>query len=95
MNHYLFTSSRDRVVHHALCEACEPLFERGFIPDSYANRKGKGTHRAVARYERFRDRYRHVLRCDNGSGTMPTRIRGCASPSAPATRQRLQGSRRR
>ena len=55
---------RDRVVHHALCAVCEPLFERSFIHDTYANRKGKGTHRAVARYERFRDRYRHVLRCD-------------------------------
>ena len=55
---------RDRVVHHALCAVVEPVFERGFIHDSYANRKGKGTHRAVARYERFRDRFRHVLRCD-------------------------------
>ncbi len=55
---------RDRVVHHALCAVCEPIFERGFIFDSYANRKGKGTHRAVARYERFRDRFRYVLRCD-------------------------------
>ena len=55
---------RDRVVHHAFCAVCEPLFERGFIHDSYANRKGKGTHRAVARYERFRNRFRHVLRCD-------------------------------
>ena len=55
---------RDRVVHHAFCAVCEPIFERGFIHDSYANRKGKGTHRAVARYEEFRDRYRHVLRCD-------------------------------
>ena len=55
---------RDRVVHHALCAVIEPLFERGFIADSYANRRGKGTHRAVARYERFRDRHRHVLRCD-------------------------------
>ena len=55
---------RDRVVHHAFCAVVEPLFERGFIHDSYANRKGKGTHRAVARYERFRDRYAHVLRCD-------------------------------
>ena len=55
---------RDRVVHHAFCGACEPLFERGFIRDSYANRKGKGTHRAVSRYERFRDRHRYVLRCD-------------------------------
>ena len=55
---------RDRVVHHALCAVIEPLFERGFIHDSYANRRGKGTHRAVARYERFRDRYAWVLRCD-------------------------------
>ena len=31
---------------------------------SHANRTGKGMHRAVARYERFRDRFHHVLRCD-------------------------------
>jgi len=55
---------RDRVVHHALCAVVEPLFERGFIPDSFANRRGKGSHRAVARYEQYRDRFRHVLRCD-------------------------------
>ena len=55
---------RDRVVHHAFCAVCEPIFERGFIHDSYANRVGKGTHRAVARYEQFRDRSKHVLRCD-------------------------------
>lgn len=55
---------RDRVVHHALYAVIEPIFERGFVFDSYANRAGKGTHRAVARYERFRDRYRHALRCD-------------------------------
>ena len=55
---------RDRVVHHALCEVVEPLFERGFICDSFANRVGKGSHRAVVRYEGFRDRFRYVLRCD-------------------------------
>ena len=55
---------RDRVVHHALYAAIEPIFERGFIYDSYANRIAKGTHRAIDRYERFRDRHRHVLRCD-------------------------------
>ena len=55
---------RDRVVHQALHAVCEPLFERGFIHDSYANRKGRGTHRAVCRYESFRERFRHVLRCD-------------------------------
>ncbi|MFZ1415768.1 MAG: reverse transcriptase domain-containing protein [Defluviicoccus sp.] len=55
---------RDRVVHHALCAVIEPIFDRGFIFDSYANRVAKGTHAAVARYERFRDRSAHVLRCD-------------------------------
>jgi hypothetical protein len=39
------------VVHHALCNVIEPLFERGFIFDSYANRVGKGTHRALDRCE--------------------------------------------
>ncbi len=55
---------RDRVVHHALCAVVVPLFERGFIHHSYANREGKGTHRAVTQYEHWRDRCRHVLRCD-------------------------------
>ena len=55
---------RDRVVHHALCAVIEPFFERGFVFDSYANCAGKGSHDAVARYERFRDRHRHVLRGD-------------------------------
>lgn len=55
---------RDRVVHHALCAVIEPIFERGFIFDCYANRVGKGTHAAVARYEGFRDRAEFVLRCD-------------------------------
>ena len=55
---------RDRVVHHAFCAVCEPIFERAFIHDSYANRKGKGSHRAVVRFEQFRDAARYVLRCD-------------------------------
>ena len=55
---------RDRVVHHALCAVVEPFFDRGFIHDSYANRQDKGTHAAIARFESFRDRFAHVLRCD-------------------------------
>ena len=55
---------RDRVIHHVFCAVCEPIFECGFIADSYANRRGKGTHRAIARYEAFRDRFRYVLRAD-------------------------------
>lgn len=45
---------RDRIVHHALCNVIEPIFEKVFIHDSYANRMGKGTHRAIRRFERFK-----------------------------------------
>ncbi len=55
---------RDRVVHHALCHLIEPIFERCFIADSYANRIGKGTHRALDRCQQFARRYRYVLQCD-------------------------------
>ena len=55
---------RDRVVHHALCNVIEPIFEKTFIHDSYANRKGKGTHRAIERYQHYARRYRYVLKCD-------------------------------
>jgi len=55
---------RDRVVHHALCDVVDPIFASGFIAHSFANQTGKGTHRAVAAYERYRDRHAHVLRCD-------------------------------
>ena len=55
---------RDRVVHHALCNVIEPAFERSFIYDSYANRIGKGTHRALDRCQEFARRFRYVLPCD-------------------------------
>ncbi|GAB4579785.1 MAG: RNA-directed DNA polymerase [Anaerolineales bacterium] len=55
---------RDRVVHHALCNLIEPIFERSFIFDSYANRIGKGTHRALNRAQTFARRYAYVLQCD-------------------------------
>jgi hypothetical protein len=54
----------DRVVHHALCNLIEPVFERRFIPDSYANRRGKGTHRAMDRLQQFARRHRYALRLD-------------------------------
>ena len=40
----------DRVLHHALTRALEPVFEKIFIFDSYSSRKNKGTHRAIARF---------------------------------------------
>ena len=55
---------RDRVVHHALCNIIEPIFEKTFIYDSYANRIGKGTHRAIERYQKFACQFPFVLKCD-------------------------------
>jgi len=55
---------RDRVVHHALCQVIEPLFEARFIHDSYACRKGKGTHAAIQRAQEYARRFPYVLQCD-------------------------------
>jgi retron-type reverse transcriptase len=55
---------RDRVVHHALCNILEPDWERRFIFDTYANRKNKGTHRAILRASEFSKKYSYVLQCD-------------------------------
>jgi retron-type reverse transcriptase len=55
---------RDRVVHHALCNVIEPAFERGFVADSYANRIGKGTHRALDAVQRLARRHTYVLQGD-------------------------------
>ena len=38
---------RDRLVQHALCNIIEPIFDGVFLPQSYACRKGKGTHAAA------------------------------------------------
>jgi len=55
---------RDRVVHHALCNVITPLFEARFHPHSYANRVGKGTHRAIDQLQWYARRYKYVLRLD-------------------------------
>lgn len=45
---------RDRVVHHALCNVIEPIFDKSFIHDSYANRKNKGSLKAIQRFDYFK-----------------------------------------
>ncbi|MFH1649994.1 MAG: reverse transcriptase domain-containing protein [Candidatus Woesearchaeota archaeon] len=45
---------RDRIVHHAICNVIEPIFDSRFIHDSYANRKGKGTLKAIKRFDQFK-----------------------------------------
>ncbi|HIC76905.1 MAG TPA: RNA-dependent DNA polymerase, partial [Candidatus Dadabacteria bacterium] len=55
---------RDRVVHNALCNVIEPIFEKSFIYDSYANRKEKGTHKALDRFVKYFRSSQYVLKCD-------------------------------
>jgi retron-type reverse transcriptase len=55
---------RDRVVHHALVRQIEPIFEARFSRDSYACRRGKGTHAALRRCQEFARCYPYVLQCD-------------------------------
>lgn len=55
---------RDRVVHHALTGILEPIYERSFVADSYACRKGKGTHAAMRRVQQFAGRHAWVWKAD-------------------------------
>lgn len=54
----------DRVVHHALMHVLDPLFDRSQPGQSYACRRGKGTHAAVAKTQSLCRRYRYVLKGD-------------------------------
>lgn len=55
---------RDRVVHHALCNVIMPIFERTFIYDSYANRLGFGTHKALRRFTGLLRSSHYVFQAD-------------------------------
>lgn len=55
---------RDRVVHHVLVNHLEKIWEKIFIHDSYACRKGKGVHAGVARLQEF-------MRQATANGTQP------------------------
>ncbi len=55
---------RDRVVHHAIHNILEPIFDPVFIHDSYATRKGKGTHAAINRFQEFARKTKYTLKCD-------------------------------
>ena len=44
---------RDRIIHHALCNIIEPIFDKSFIYDSCANQIGKGNLFALNRFYKF------------------------------------------
>ncbi len=45
---------RDRIVHHALINIIELIFDKSFIYDSCANRTGKGNLFAINRFDKFK-----------------------------------------
>jgi len=55
---------RDRIVHHALVRVLEPIYEPRFLSDSYACRRGKGTHRAILRAQQYLRRHEYCLKTD-------------------------------
>ena len=61
---------RDRVIHHAVCNIVEPIFEKTFIYNSYACRIKKGTHAGADRLTQYlrevKRKYPKVycLKCD-------------------------------
>lgn len=64
---------RDRIVQHSIVKSIEPIFEKQFISDSYACRKGKGTHFGAKRIKKFlmgarctygKNTKLYVLQCD-------------------------------
>ncbi len=57
-------SFRERVLHHAIMNVCEPVFERYAVYDTYACRPGKGSHRAVLRARQFSGRHAWCMKMD-------------------------------
>lgn len=57
---------RDRVVQQALLNVLEPIFEPDFHPSSYGYRPGRSPQQAVAKAERFMNKYglKHVVDMD-------------------------------
>lgn len=53
----------DRLVHQWLIRHIEPWWDKRFIDDSYANRKGKGTHAAIERLQKFMRQPGHRWYC--------------------------------
>jgi hypothetical protein len=54
----------DRVVHHALIAPLEPVFERHLLPHSFACRRGRGTHAALAAARALVRRHPFALKLD-------------------------------
>jgi RNA-directed DNA polymerase len=55
---------RERVLHHAILNVCEPAFEQFLIDDTFACRAGRGRIAALQRAQTFCRRYPHAVKID-------------------------------
>lgn len=55
---------RDRVVHHALIGPLEARLDAALVPQSFACRRGLGTHKAIAHARELVRRHTHFLKLD-------------------------------
>lgn len=54
----------ERVLHHAIMQVCEPIFDRRLIDDTFACRRGRGRIAALARSQTFARRFPAFLKLD-------------------------------
>jgi RNA-directed DNA polymerase len=55
---------RERVLHHAILNVCEPVFDRWLIADTFACRRRKGRVAALVRTREFAGRFAFFLKTD-------------------------------
>lgn len=61
---YILPFYPDRIVQHAIVNVLSPIWDKLFIFDSYACRKGKGQHKGSARCMRFTCQHEYCLQGD-------------------------------
>ena len=54
----------ERVLHHAIMNVCEPVFERRLIDDTFACRVGRGRNAALRRAQHFAQGHAYFLKLD-------------------------------
>lgn len=54
----------DRIVHHAIMNVLEPMWDKLMYVDSYASRKGKGQHKGSTKTMQLTRKYTYFLKCD-------------------------------
>lgn len=61
---YILPFYPDRIVHHAIMNVLEPIWDSYLINDTYACRKGKGQHSGSTRCMEFVRKNKFCLKCD-------------------------------